>query len=186
MKIALGLLMAVSMVVSIAGGQNGERHSRSTRRYREDRGGRRLSESVQLPLHRAGCAGRWTWRCCRGSRRAEARAAGPIDVVCRTGEGVRQPVLPRPDRVLRVGRHDVGRHHRDRHDLRLFRRRRSGRRAEEAGSRPGHDQIRRRHASPSRSPRRREVPSGSIRHARHHVGGGLGFPRSNQRHEAEA
>ena len=53
MKIALGLLMAVSMFA----GPNGKRHSRSTRRYREDRGGRRLSESVQLPVHRAGARG---------------------------------------------------------------------------------------------------------------------------------
>ena len=52
--------------------------------------------------------------------------------------------------VLGLGRDDIGRHHPHRRDLRLLRRRRSRRRPEEAGPRPGPDQIRRREPRPRR------------------------------------
>ena len=68
----------------------------------------------------------------RRPRRQPPGPPGSLAVARRTGEGVRQPLLRRPDRVLGVGRDHVGRDHPHRHDLRLLGRGRSRRRAEEA------------------------------------------------------
>ena len=68
----------------------------------------------------------------RNATPAAPRRAGRArdgDVVREAGEGVRQPLLRRPDRILGVGGDDVGRHHHHRPDLRLLGRRRSRRRA---------------------------------------------------------
>ncbi len=54
------------------------------------------------------------------------------------------------------------------------------------GLNPDHDPLCRRHASSSRPPWRREVPSGSLSHTSRHVRGGLGCHRSTPRHEAHA
>ena len=115
----------------------------------------------------------------RGQRAAGAGATPPgppdrFDVARGTGQGVRQPVLRRHDRVLRVGGQDIGRHHPARHDLRLLDRGRSGGRPEEAGTRPGHHQIRAGQPRPHRPFRRREVPAGALRHQGPDVGRRLG------------
>ena len=103
-----------------------------------------------------------------------ARTARSIHVARGTGQGVRQPVLRRHDRVLRVGGQDIGRHHPARHDLRLLGRGRSGRRPEEAGTGSGHHQVRAGQPRPHRPFRRREVPAGALRHQGPDVGRRLG------------
>ena len=54
-------------------------------------------------------------------------------------------------------------HHPARRHLRLLGRGRGGRRAEEAGARPGADQVRDRQPRPPGSRRRRQVPAGALR-----------------------
>ena len=88
-------------------------------------------------------------------------------------------------RVLRVGSDHVGGDHPDRHALRLLRRRRSGRRVEEAGARSG-STIRYAvvtHPHPDHHGGA-EVPPGTLQDARRHVRPGLGRHRSARRHQA--
>ena len=115
-----------------------------------------------------------------------AASRRPLAVARGAGQGLRQPLLRRPVGVLGLGRDDLGRDHPRRHDLRLLGRRRSRRRAEEAGSRSRDDQVRDRQPRAQRSLGRREVPPGQVRHAHHPVRGGLGSARSQHGHEAEA
>ena len=64
------------------------------------------------------------------------RRQGPpprAQLVRGAGQGVRQPVLRRPDRVHRLGGHDLGRHHRHRPAVRLLGRGRGRQRPDEAG-----------------------------------------------------
>ena len=65
----------------------------------------------------------------RWRRRRPARPARSGAVARRAGEGLRQSVFRRPERVLGVGGHDLGGDHPHRYDLRLLGRGRSGRRA---------------------------------------------------------
>ena len=68
-----------------------------------------------------------------------------------------------PDRVLGVGHHHLAGHHPARRHLRLLGRGRGRRRPEEAGARPGADQVRDGEPRPPRSRRRRQVPAGAVR-----------------------
>ena len=88
----------------------------------------------------------------RPRRRAgPRRRSGARDVARRAGQGVRQPLLRRHDRILGLGDHDVGRDHPARRDLRLLDRRRGHRRIDEARTRPEDHQVRHRQPRPSRS-----------------------------------
>ena len=116
----------------------------------------------------------------RAGRRASGRAGSrSLPLVCRTGEGLRQSVLRRREGVLLLGRRHLGRHHRHRRDLRLLGRRGSRRRVEEAGARPGDDQVPDHQSRPRGSLRRGEVPAGSLPPARDPFCGGLGSARSH-------
>ena len=96
-------------------------------RGRSEKGrGHRPDRLVRSGVQRPGAAP------ARAGRRPGAAAPGPartFNLARRAGEGVRQSLFPRPDRVFGVGGQDVRGHHRHRHHLRLLGRGRSGRTA---------------------------------------------------------
>ena len=139
----------------------------------------------------ASAPGRCRPRACRparpGARRTtSARPAGARQLARRAGEGVRQPVLRRPDRVFGLGvTTSAGIIVVDTiFDYSVEDEVVGG--LKKLGLDPGDDQVRDRQPRPRRSLGRREVPAGSFRHAHHPVRRGLGSARSQQRHEADA
>ena len=121
MKTVLGVLMATSLVTTQNAANTPEAHVAVAKAAAGDA----YQNLFKLPLRRSGSASRRASRR-RTRRRAPAGAAGPFDMVCRAGEGVRQPLLRRPVRIFRMGGDNIGGHHPVRHALRLFGRRRGG------------------------------------------------------------
>ena len=186
----LGLLSAVGLAAALGGasrhrtGRQGFR--RRSRRRGQGRGRPGARRAVRPSVHAPAPPPAPAAPPSSGTRRATGGTAEPLDVARRAGEGLRQPLLPRRDRILGVGGDDLGRHHPDRRDLRLLGRGRSRQRHEEDRTRSGDHQVRHREPRSSRSRRRRAAAAGALRRARGHVRRGLGTGREHGRVVAEA
>ena len=120
------------------------------------------------------------------ARDAAARSPRPFPVARRAGQGLRQSLLGRADRIFRLGGHHIGGNHPHRHDLLATRLKTRSSGLEKARVGSGHDQVRHCQPRPRRSLRRSQVSSGAFRHTGDPVGGGLGFARSQSGAETEA